>query len=200
MAWPGLAVRTWIISKAGCNCRTKNFWRNAVLWWFFEYVWSVVMTTGGVRGSWHRWSHCCWPWWNILHGFIDLDEILLSEHVNAHNPEAFASEFSRAAASIVIIVKISDHKKKYDLWGKIELSPAATHFLRSLQCLIILLHWSASSHVTPFSTDPSKYIAPLCNGQWPHCTSVHSNYVFTVSRSRRWGIWVILSVRDCAQC
>lgn len=31
----------------------------------------------------------------------------------------------------------------------------------------------------------------------PRRTSPHSNYVYTESRSRRWGIWVILSVRLC---
>lgn len=187
MAWPGLVVHEWIICKLDCNCRTKNLWRNAVLW--FRVC--LVCRDDDRRREGELTQVMSLSLTLMKYCTVSLTLMkycTLSEHVNAQDPEAFASSFSSAAASIVIIVKIYHHKKKYDLWGKIEVSPAATHFHRSLQDLIILPHCSASSHIPLISNDPSKYISLLCNGQWPHCTSLLSNYVFTVSRSRRWGI------------
>lgn len=51
----------------------------------------------------------------------------------------------------------------------------------------------------PLFADPSNYCARLRAVQQPHRTSLCSNYVYTGTRSRRWGIWVILFVRSAAR-
>lgn len=66
------------------------------------------------------------------------------------------------------------------------------------QYLVIPPNCSGSSQI-PLSTDPSNYSVCLHTVQWPHRTSPRSNYVFTGTRSRRWGICVILLVRSAAR-
>lgn len=51
----------------------------------------------------------------------------------------------------------------------------------------------------PLSADSFNYSAGLHTTQQPHRPSLCSNYVCTGSRSRRWGIWIILLVRSAAQ-
>lgn len=63
-------------------------------------------------------------------------------------------------------------------------------FSRS-QYLVIPPNCSGSSQI-PLSTDPSNYSVCLRTARRPHLTSPRSNYVFTGTRSRRWGIWIIL--------
>lgn len=116
----------------------------------------------------------------------------LSEYANTHHPEAVASALTEQLS--IVIVYNFDFEKKSDV---------------RLKCNSHLLPPTSSGPDNdsppsptallpctppPFSTDPSNYIARLCTGRWPHCTSLRSDYVFTASRSRRWGIWVILSV------
>lgn len=60
-----------MISKAVFNCRTRNFWQNAVLWWFFGTWCSIVVeeVTGfveKVNGSCYTFQCSCY-WW-VNHG------------------------------------------------------------------------------------------------------------------------------------
>lgn len=110
----------------------------------------------------------------------------------------FQHQVSSAPEAVNIYQQQARHTQLFIWHSKVQqITLTCCHplFSRS-QYLVIPPNCSGPSQV-PLSTDPSNY--SVCAEQRPHRTSPHSNYVFTGTRSRRWGIWVILSVRSAAR-